>query len=289
MSVITITNDNQFQTQLSSNASKLIVVDFTASWCGPCLRMAPVFEQLSRVYNHAVFLKVDVDVCQETAAAQGVSSMPTFIFFRNRTRIDRMSGADPTLLEEKIRQYYNTGLENEEESTPNAQGHMDLTPFIMSKQCEALNESNTHPLSNCLQGDDNFLESSCDNQLIISIAFSQAVKIHSIRFKAPASNGPKTVKLFINQPNTLDFDEATNNVPTQILEVNPNDLSAGNAINLRFVKFQNVQNIQIFVQDNQDGSDVTRIDHLQLIGSPIVTTNMSDFKRVAGKKGELHY
>ncbi|KAG8320308.1 Thioredoxin-like protein 1 [Homalodisca vitripennis] len=49
--------------------------------------MAPVFEQLSRMYNHAVFLKVDVDVCQETAAAQGVSSMPTFIFFRNRVII----------------------------------------------------------------------------------------------------------------------------------------------------------------------------------------------------------
>uniref|UniRef100_A0A1B6H2V4 PITH domain-containing protein n=1 Tax=Cuerna arida TaxID=1464854 RepID=A0A1B6H2V4_9HEMI len=289
MSVIAITSDSQFQTQLTSNASKLIVVDFTASWCGPCLRMAPVFEQLSRTYNRAVFLKVDVDVCQETAAAQGVSSMPTFIFYRNRTKIDRMSGADPTLLEEKIRQYYNTGLENEEESASNAQGHMDLTPFIMSKHCEALNESNNHTLAHCLQGDENFLESSCDNQLIIPIVFSQAVKIHSIRFKAPASNGPKTVKLFINQPNTLDFDEATNNVPTQILEVNPNDLSAGNAINLRFVKFQNVQNIQIFVQDNQDGSDVTRIDHLQLIGSPIVTTNMSDFKRVAGKKGELHY
>uniref|UniRef100_A0A1B6MHB8 Thioredoxin-like protein 1 n=1 Tax=Graphocephala atropunctata TaxID=36148 RepID=A0A1B6MHB8_9HEMI len=289
MSVITIANDNQFQTQLSSNAAKLVVVDFTASWCGPCLRIAPVYEQLSRTYNRAVFLKVDVDVCQDTAAAQGVSSMPTFMFFRNRTRIDRMSGADPRLLEEKIRQYYNTGLENEEESVPNAQGHMDLTPFIMSKQCEALNESNTFPLANCLQADDNYLESSCDNQLIISITFSQAVKIHSIKFKAPAANGPKIVKLFINQPNTLDFDEATNNVPTQILEINPNDLAAGNAINLRFVKFQNVQNIQIFVQDNQDGSDVTRIDHLQLIGSPIVTTNMSDFKRVAGKKGELHY
>lgn len=46
--------------------------------------IAPVFEQLAGKYPRAVFLKVDVDKCQETAAAQGVSAMPTFIFYRNK-------------------------------------------------------------------------------------------------------------------------------------------------------------------------------------------------------------
>lgn len=46
--------------------------------------MAPVFQQYATKYMKAVFLKVDVDKCQETAAAQGVSAMPTFIFYRNR-------------------------------------------------------------------------------------------------------------------------------------------------------------------------------------------------------------
>lgn len=54
------------------------------------------------------------------------------------------------------------------------------------------------------------------------------------------------------------------------------------------MKFQNVQNIQIFVKDNQTGSEVTRIDHLAIFGSPISTTNMGEFKRVNGKKGESH-
>lgn len=62
----------------------------------------------------------------------------------------------------------------------------------------------------------------------------------------------------------------------------------GNPVNLRFVKFQNVQNIQLFVKDNQSGDEVTQIDHLAVIGSPISTTNMGDFKRIAGKKGESH-
>lgn len=47
-------------------------------------------------------------------------------------------------------------------------------------------------------------------------------------------------------------------------------------------------NLAIFVQDNQSGSEITKISYLQLIGSPVQTTNMSDFKRIAGKKGESH-
>jgi hypothetical protein len=124
-------------------------------------------------------------------------------------------------------------------------------------------------------------------QLIISIAFNQAVKIHSLKVNAPADKGPKTIRIFINQPRTLDFDLADSYTSVQDLELTPEDLE-GNPVNLRYVKFQNVQNIQFFVKDNQAGGEVTQIDHFAIIGSPINTTNMGDFKRVAGKKGESH-
>lgn len=52
--------------------------------CGPCQRIAPIFEKLAAKYARAVFVKVDVDKCQNTAASQGVSAMPTFIFYRNK-------------------------------------------------------------------------------------------------------------------------------------------------------------------------------------------------------------
>ena len=95
MASVTVINDDlHFQTELSSAGIKLVVVDFTATWCGPCQRIAPFFEQLPAKYPRAVFLKVDVDKCQETAAAQGVSAMPTFIFYRNKAKIDRLQGAD---------------------------------------------------------------------------------------------------------------------------------------------------------------------------------------------------
>lgn len=70
--------------------------------------------------------------------------------------------------------------------------------------------------------------------------------------------------------------------------MDPKDLDKGTPVPLRFVKFQGVQNIQIFVKNNQSGGEVTQLDYLGFIGSPVMTTKMTDFKRVAGKKGETH-
>ncbi|KAL7290807.1 hypothetical protein TKK_0015550 [Trichogramma kaykai] len=165
---------------------------------------------------------------------------------------------------------------------------MDLISLVMKAQCECLNESDDHCFADCLVSNDDYLESDCDEQLIISITFIQPVKIHSLKIRAPASNGPKNLKLFINQPRTIDFDMAQTNSSVQNLELSTKDIVEENPILLRYVKFQNVQNLQIFVKDNQNGFDTTRIDHLSIFGSPISTTNMGDFKRVAGKKGESH-
>ncbi|KAL1512513.1 hypothetical protein ABEB36_002095 [Hypothenemus hampei] len=282
--VKTITDESHFQAELTNAGSKLVVVDFTATWCGPCQRMAPVFQQYATKYARAVFLKVDVDQCQETAAAQGVSAMPTFIFYRNKTKIDRLQGADPTGLESKIQQYIGS---DDNEDAEGIAGHMDLSVFITKAQCECLNESDEHPLIHALTSNGGYLQSDCDEQLIISIAFNQSVKIHSLKLKAPADKGPKSVRLFINQPRTLDFDLADSYTSVQDLELTKEDLE-GNPINLRYVKFQNVQNIQLFIKDNQSGDEITQIDHLAIIGSPISTTNMGDFKRIAGKRGESH-
>ncbi|KAK4885960.1 hypothetical protein RN001_002231 [Aquatica leii] len=279
-----INDDAHFQAELANATSRLVIADFTATWCGPCQRIAPIFQQLSARYTKAVFLQIDVDKCQEIAASQGVSAMPTFIFYRNRSKIDHLQGADPASLENKIQQYYE---DDDDEDSDSFSGHMDLSPFILKANCECLNEHDDHPFTHCLQAGGGFLQSDCDEQLILSIAFNQAVKIHSLRIKAPLDKGPKNIKIFINQPHTLDFDLANGYSSVQDLQLTPVDLE-GNAVNLRFVKFQNVQNIQFFIKDNQSGGEVTQVDHFAIIGSPISTTNMGDFKRVAGKKGESH-
>lgn len=280
-----IPNDSRFQVELANAGGKLVVVDFMASWCAPCHRIAPVFEELSQRYPHVVFLKVDVDQCQETAASQEVTSMPTFIFYRNKTKVGQVKGADADGLEAKIKELGGSGDEGVESGV---QGHMDLVHLILKSDCECLNDSDDHPFANCLNAGSSYLESDCDEQLIMSYGFNQAVKLHSLKITAPEDNGPKTLRLFKNQPRTLDFDQASTSEPVQVLELKPENLSGNEPIPLQYVKFQNVQNLQIFVVDNQSGSEVTRINHLAIIGSCITMTNMSDFKRVAGKKGESH-
>ncbi|CAF4782494.1 thioredoxin-like protein 1 [Pieris napi] len=280
-----IENEAHFQSEMANAGTKLVVVDFTATWCPPCQRIAPFFEQLPAKFPRAVFLKVDVDRCAETASTQGVTAMPTFIFYRNRTRVDRLQGADNSTLENKVRQHYGTEDAGDEDNS--VAGHMDLVTFITKSECECLNEADNHPLTHALTSGGGYLASDCDEQLIINISFNQLVKLHSLKIKAPADKGPKFIKLFINQPRTLDFDQASGNASIQELEMTPNDLE-GNPVPLKFVKFQSVQNIQLFIKDNQAGDEVTQIDHLAFYGSPISTTNMGEFKRVAGKKGESH-
>lgn len=198
-----------------------------------------------------------------------------------------MSGASPQALEAKIVELIGTGDSAAADS--GVAGHVDLNGFLMKSEMECLNESDDHTLKDALtSGHEAYLESDCDEQLIISTGFSQNVKLHSLRLDAPPGKGPKTIKIFVNQPQTLDFDKADSMEPVQTLQLTEKDLTSKEPIPLRYVKFQNVSNLQIFVKDNQKGTETTVIHFLGFIGSPVSTTNMNDFKRIAGKKGETH-
>lgn len=76
-------------------SDQLVMVDFWATWCGPCRMLAPVIEQLAEEYEeqNVVIGKVDVD--EEPALAQryGVMSIPTVVFFKNGEEFDRKVGA----------------------------------------------------------------------------------------------------------------------------------------------------------------------------------------------------
>ena len=95
---------------------------------------------------------------------------------------------------------------------------MDLTSFLDKSKSECLNESDDHPYAHCLTPGGGFLESDCDEQLILALTFNQAMKVHSLKIKAPSDKGPKTIRIFQNQPNTLDFDKADSMVSIQDLE-----------------------------------------------------------------------
>lgn len=82
-SVITIGSETAFDTLLSraKSASLPVVVDFTASWCGPCKAVAPVYDSLAKENPKTVFLKIDIDEQKELAQRYSIASVPTFISF----------------------------------------------------------------------------------------------------------------------------------------------------------------------------------------------------------------
>ena len=92
----------EFDAALAASHGKLLVIDFTASWCGPCQRIAPVFEALSAEYPQASFAKVDVDENQETAQECKVSAMPTFKGYREKREVFSVRGADEATLRAQI-------------------------------------------------------------------------------------------------------------------------------------------------------------------------------------------
>ena len=109
--------------------------------------------------------------------------------------------------------------------------------------------------------------------------FSQVVKVQSIKIKAPSKSGPKTLRVFKNQPRTLDFSQAEGFESIQDISLTTEQLKGEKEIALKFVKFQDVQNMQFFVKDNQDDEEVTEIELLEIFGCPVATTNMKELKK----------
>ncbi|RLN53262.1 hypothetical protein BBJ29_004431 [Phytophthora kernoviae] len=106
--VIHVTSEQQFKQLIDKGKTtkRSVVVDFTASWCGPCRYISPVYHELSAKYPCTIFLKVDVDELKQVSSGCGVTSMPTFQFFRSGVRCDEMRGADKNGLEARIQKHY---------------------------------------------------------------------------------------------------------------------------------------------------------------------------------------
>ena len=95
----------EFDEALKAAGDKLVVVDFTATWCGPCQNIAPKFKEFASVYRNAIFVKCDVDNCDETAAKFRVRCMPTFKIIKEGKQLGEVQGADPAALEAAIKKH----------------------------------------------------------------------------------------------------------------------------------------------------------------------------------------
>ena len=98
---VTVTTEN-FESL--KNGAQPLVVDFLATWCGPCRMIAPVIAELAEAYDGKVTVaKCDVEECEELAAEFGIRNIPTILFFKGGQVVDKLIGAQPKAkIEEKI-------------------------------------------------------------------------------------------------------------------------------------------------------------------------------------------
>ncbi|KAL2918183.1 hypothetical protein HK105_202110 [Polyrhizophydium stewartii] len=99
---VQVVGSSDFATAIQSG---VVVVDFYATWCGPCKMISPKFHDFSNVYTTIKFIQVDVDDAPDVAENANIRAMPTFQVYKDGKMVDELVGADPSKLESMIKKF----------------------------------------------------------------------------------------------------------------------------------------------------------------------------------------
>lgn len=160
--------------------------------------------------------------------------------------------------------------------------------------------TNTAPssLSKAQKTDDtkDWIESDTDEQLMLYIPFQATLKVHSLHITSiPTSDDdddvsrPSSVRLYTNKSNVISFDEAEDLPATQTIELKPEDWDPNThtaKLDLRFVKFQNITSLVVFVAESEGDGEKTRIDRIRIVGETGEKRSMGKLEKIGDEQGE---
>ena len=243
--------------------------------------------------------------------------LPTFKIFKLGENVETIVGADRGKLSNAIKKIAAEADGDGEEGgygevggkywlgAPTPRGYKDVTDQVDVRGLELLNADSGFGTARDLfesgapgaldgkgkdTGKKDWVESDTDEQLMLFIPFQATLKVHSILLTSipvtddeEAATRPKTIRLYKNRAHTVGFDEADDIEATQVIELQPTDWDEKThtaKIELRFVKFQNLTSLVLFVVDGEGTSEKTRLDRIRIIGDSGEKRNMGKLEKV---------
>ncbi|KAF3906239.1 Thioredoxin [Dactylellina cionopaga] len=309
--VIEIGSESQLNQLKKENT--IVVIDFFATWCGPCKAIAPAYgllaEQLSET-GKMVFVKVDTDKQQAIARSHDISAMPTFVIFKDGAETDRIRGADGQKLQKAVKDLLahagGNAIASSSSSSSSTWAGGDIprnykvvNSEIDVKGLDCMNWKSELGNARTLfdtsapstdakgggkgkgkgtEGGPDWMESDTDEQLMLFIPFSSVVKVFQLQItsRPPPSDDdddeaprrPRNIKIYTNNAHILGFDEAESKEPIQSVELSESDWNDNGTavINTRFVKFQAVSTLTLFIVDAEGGAESVRVDRIRIVG-----------------------
>ncbi|KAI8959605.1 DUF1000-domain-containing protein [Daldinia sp. FL1419] len=194
--------------------------------------------------------------------------------------------------------------------------YTDVTGTVVKPRAELLNvESSRFSVVNLFDsskpsalskdkasdGKIDWIESDVDEQLLLYVAFNSSIKLHTLQITSlpPEENEddedeppmrPGTLKLFANPLHNLDFSEAESADAAHVIEIRESDWNSNGTVSLgmgpRFVRFQNITSLVIFVQSGAGSGDKVRLDRIRFIGESGEKREMGKLEKIGDEQGE---
>jgi thioredoxin len=275
----------------------LLIIDFYATWCGPCKVISPVFEKLAKQYESSTsitFAKCDVDKAKDVAQTCGITAMPTFQFFKGGNKVDEVKGADVNQLQTKIGYYTSAAMKEgptqtskASASTGTTSGPVSLRSLIDTNTSRLLNASNLSSVRNIASPPPAgyaFASATGGSQCLIHLSFTQAVTPSQIKIVVATDslpNGPSRIQVAANVPvrvtkspegietNDLAMDSLAKAENTQAFNIYSDEYTNGTTeLKLKASKFKAVKSLTIRIDANMSGEEktITKVKEMDIIG-----------------------